>query len=1061
MSRSGYRFADPSVRAVLAVSYRAHLAEQASRRGALAARPGTRAALVAFLTDTRLARIIVDFGLGGGIAFYIWKLAEFSHPWGGWGGKIFAFVIVVWGAGMLAAAAPLFVLGPARELSRWTLANVPDLSRWQRLVLTLAAIGAAAAAIATTWRPVVAALAAALPAAFVAACGLWACVLASRIVRKTARRWLKPLPDVIGAATAAASLLIVARHNLLTTEPAAGFLFPLAVWGSVKVWLAMKRSHRLTARAGADLTLSLLLSAELSRGLAASRQRHPAYADQSGAKAISDGGVLAMPDGATKTGAVKREHLAQRRKAVGLTQEQLAERLGVERTTVVRWERGETQPVPWLRPRLAAALGVSADRIEELLAVGVAPASPRSQAQPVPRQLPAAVAGFTGRDAELAALTAMLDKAVAGGPGTVVISAIGGTAGVGKTALALHWAHQVADQFGDGQLYVNLRGFDPSASPTAPAEAIRVFLDALGVPPEQIPPTPEAQAGLYRSLLADRRMLIVADNARDEQQVRPLLPASAGSLVLVTSRSQLPGLAAADEAQLISLDVLTHGEAVHMLTARLGAARVAAEPGVVDQIASLCACLPLALAVAVARAAGRPGFPLTALADELTDAAGRLDALDVGDPVASVRAVFSWSTRQLSGEAARMFRMLGIHPGPDTSVLAAASLVAAAEADARRQLREVARAHLIVEHIPGRYAFHDLLRAYAAEQAHAHESPAGRDAAVGRVLDHYLHTAAHAARFLDPAKEPIALAPPRPGAAAGQPADYPQALAWFEEEHQVLLAAVTLAAGAGFDSHAWQLPWAISPLLRFRGHWHDYAATQRTALAAATRLGDTAGQALSGRLLANACADLGDHDQALGHYISSLTLYQRLGDRLGQARIHLALSVLAERQGRYADALGHAEQSLRQCRAIGDKLGEAGALNSVGWCHAILGDYQLARAFCKQALTLTAETGHHRSEGNIWDSLGYAEHHLGNLAEAVACYERALRVFRELGAHFDQAEILIHLGDTHRSARDLAQARRAWQQALAILDDLQHPGADQVRAKLVQLDRSASWMVAR
>jgi tetratricopeptide (TPR) repeat protein/DNA-binding XRE family transcriptional regulator len=759
-----------------------------------------------------------------------------------------------------------------------------------------------------------------------------------------------------------------------------------------------------------------------------------------------------MPDGATKTGVVKREHLAQRRKAVGLTQEQLAERLGVERTTVVRWERGESQPVPWLWPRLGAALQVSADRIEELLAA--APGDPQSQTRPVPRQLPAAVTGFTGRAAELAALTAMLDQADASGPGTVVISAIGGTAGVGKTALALHWAHQVAGRFGDGQLYVNLRGFDPSATPAAPAEAIRGFLDALGVPPEQIPPGSEAQAALYRSLLAGRQMLILADNARDEQQVRPLLPASPGSLVLVTSRSQLTGLGAADGAQLIRLDVLTPGDAVHLLTARVGAARAEAEPGAVDQIASLCACLPLALAVAAARVAARPGFPMAVLADELADTAGRLDALDAGDPVASVRAVFSWSTWQLSSAAARMFRLLGLHPGPDISVPAAASLAGAAEADSRHQLRELARAHLIAEHLPGRYAFHDLLRAYAAEQVHAHDSPAARDAAVARVLDHYLHTAARAARFLDPAKEAVALVPLRPGAAAGQPGDYRQALAWFEKEHQGLLAAVTLAADHKFDGHAWQLPWAISPLLRFHGHWHDYAATQRTALAAATRLGDTAGQAVCSRLLANACADLGDHDQALSYYAASLTLYQQTGDRLGQSRIHLALSVLAERQGRYADALGHAEEALRRCRAIGDRLGEGGALNSVGWCHAILGDYQLARTFCKQALTLTAETGHRRSEGNIWDSLGYAEHHLGNLAEAAACYQRALSVFREFGARFDEAEILIHLGDTQHSAGELPQARGSWQHALAILEGLHHPGADPVRAKLARINAS-------
>jgi tetratricopeptide (TPR) repeat protein/transcriptional regulator with XRE-family HTH domain len=768
--------------------------------------------------------------------------------------------------------------------------------------------------------------------------------------------------------------------------------------------------------------------------------------------AISDGGMLAMPDGAITSGGAKRGRLAQRRKAVGLTQEQLAGRLGVERTTVVRWERGQAQPLPWLRPRLAHALGVSADRIEQLLAAdGAGVLSPW-----VPRQLPAAVAGFTGRAAELQALTRMLDRAGSGAPGTVVISAIGGTAGVGKTALALRWAHQVAAQFPDGQLYANLRGFDPSGTPATPAEAIRGFLDALGVAPERIPPGPDAQAGLYRSLLSGKRMLIVLDNARDEQQVRPVLPASPASLVLVTSRSQLSGLAAADGARLLTLDVLTHAEAVQLLTARLGTGRAAADPDAVGRIARLCGCLPLALAVAAARAAARPGFPLAALAAELADSAGRLDALDAGDPAASVRAVFSWSTRQLSGEAARMFRLLGLHPGPDICVAAAASLAAIPEPEARRLLRELARAHLIAEHVPGRYAPHDLLRAYAAEQVrHADKQPE-RDAAIGRVLDHYLHTAARAALLVNPAKQLVTLNPPRPGAAPGQPADYPQAMAWFEAEHQVLLAAVTLAAESGFDTHAWQLPWAVASFLQIRGHWHEWAATERTALAAATRLNDTAAQALSGRFLAMACAYLGDHDQALGRYASSLALYQQLGNRPGEAKLHQSLGVLAERQGRYADALWHGEQALRLFKAIGDKDGEAGAVNNVGWCHVLLGDYQQARAFCRQAVTLCAETGYRRLEGHAWDSVGYAEHHLGNLAEAAACYQRALSLYRESGDRFQEAETLTHLGDSHHAAGELAQAREAWQQALAILDDLRHPDAGQVRAKLARTNDRAS-----
>jgi tetratricopeptide (TPR) repeat protein/DNA-binding XRE family transcriptional regulator len=773
--------------------------------------------------------------------------------------------------------------------------------------------------------------------------------------------------------------------------------------------------------------------------------------------------------------AAKRQRLAQRRKAAGLSQEALAALLDVDRSTVVRWESGETNPVPWVRPKLAQALRISADQLDGLLQTAPEPrpaaardgpsaGSPAAKSLPAATpakngsavcQLPPAVAGFTGRAAELAALTGMLDQAGAGAPGTVVISALGGTAGVGKTALALHWAHQVAARFGDGQLYANLRGFDPSGNPAPPAEVIRGFLDAMGVPAERIPPLPQAQAGLYRSLLADKRVLIVVDNARDEQQVRPLLPASPASLVLVTSRSQLSGLAAADGARLISLDVLTHAEAMQLLTARLGAARVAAEPGAAGQIASLCACLPLALAVAAARAAARPGFALATLADELADAAGRLDALDAGDPGSSVRAVFSWSTRQLTGEAARMFRLLGIHSGPDITAAAAASLAAIAEADARRLLRELARAHLIAEHVPGRFSFHDLLRAYAAEQAHHTDSGTGRREATGRVLDHYLHTAARAVLLLVPGKEPVTLAPPRPGVAAGQPADSAQALAWFEAEHQVLLAAVALAAESGFDTHAWQLPWAMTPFLHKRGHWQEWAATQRTALAAATRLGDTAAQAVCSRLLGLACIDLGDHDQARGHYASSLTLYRRLGNRLGEAKVHHNLGYLAQRQGRYADALGHTEQALRLYQAIGDKANEVAALNGLGWCHGLVGDYQQARVFCRQAVTLSAEADDRWLEGAAWDSLGYAEYHLGNLAEAAACYQRALSIVREAGARFHEAGTLSRLGDTHHAAGDLAQAREAWQQALASLEDLQHPDAEQVRAKLASTNDHA------
>jgi tetratricopeptide (TPR) repeat protein/transcriptional regulator with XRE-family HTH domain len=755
-----------------------------------------------------------------------------------------------------------------------------------------------------------------------------------------------------------------------------------------------------------------------------------------------------MPADATSSTVARRQRLVQRRKALGLTQETLAELVAVGRSTVVRWERGESEPLPSIRHKLARALKVSADLLESLLT-----ADTQQGDGAAPRQLPAAVADFTGRAAELQRLTQVLDAAGATRPGTVVISAIGGMAGVGKTALALYWAHQMAGRFPGGQLYVNLRGFDSSGTPVTASEAIRGFLDALGVAPERVPASLEAQASLYRSLLADLRMLVVLDNARDEQQVRLLLPASAGTLVLVTSRSQLTGLAATDGARLLSLDVLAHGEATELLAARIGPARAAAEPSAVSEIASLSACLPLAVAIAAARAITRPSLALASLADELRDASGRLDALDAGDPVASVRAVFSWSVRHLSREAARMFRLLGIHPGPDISGPAAASLAGCDPAQARRDLGELARAHLVIERAGGRYGLHDLLRAYAAEQGHDADSGLDRDAAIGRVLDHYLQTAACSALLLNPSHEPVVLAMSSPDAAPEQPADHQQALAWFEEEHQVLLAAVTLAAQSGFGVHAWQLSWALVPFLQTRGHWQEWAATQRIALSAATRLGDVAGQAVCSRLLAAAYSDLGDYGESARLFTASLTMYQQLGNRLGEAKVQHNLAVLAEGQGRYADVLGHTEKALRLYQALGDKASEAAALNNVGWTHGLLGDYEQARAFCRQALALCTEVGHHLLEGYVWDSLGYAEHHMGNLGEAAACYQRALSLHRETGDRFTEAESLTHLGKTRQAAGELVQAREAWQEALTIFDDLRnHDAADKIRALLASTD---------
>jgi DNA-binding SARP family transcriptional activator len=658
-----------------------------------------------------------------------------------------------------------------------------------------------------------------------------------------------------------------------------------------------------------------------------------------------------------------------------------------------------------------------------------------------PAMLPTTVSGFTGREAELGTLSA----ATAGTPASVLV--ISGMAGVGKTALAVHWAHQHAGAFPGGQLYVNLRGFGPADS-LRPAEALRIFLDALAVPAAQIPATLDGRQSLYRSRLAGTKTLIVLDNAGDPDQVRPLLPGAPGCLVIITSRNQLTGLIAADGAQSIVLDVLTSGEAHHVLGRRLGPDRVAAEPAAAAELARLCARLPLALAVTGARAAARPAFALTTLAAELRGTRGRLDALTTGEDTTDVRAVFSWSYHQLSAPAARMFALLGLHPGPDITAAAAASLAGTDPGDARRLLRELTHAHLLTEHAPGRYTFHDLLRAYAAEQADANHGSEARNAAVGRILDHYLHTAHTAALLLNPSREPICLGAVPDGVTPGPLTSHQQALAWFEAEHHVLAAALALAVKSGFDGCAWRLPWTMATFLDGRAEWQQYADFQRVAIAAATRLGDTAGQAVAHRLAASACARLGDYGQARAHLADCLALYRQLGDRAGEARVHQSLGWVAERQGRYTDALDHNEQALALYRAAGHRAGQADALNSAGFCYALTGNYERAREYSRQALPLLRELGNRLHMAHAWDSVGYAEHHLGRLAEAADCYRQALSLYREVGNRYQEAVTITHLGDAYHADGRTQDAREAWQQALDILDDLHHPDADDVRAKL-------------
>jgi DNA-binding SARP family transcriptional activator/Tfp pilus assembly protein PilF len=709
-------------------------------------------------------------------------------------------------------------------------------------------------------------------------------------------------------------------------------------------------------------------------------------------------------------------------------------------------------PGPALRELEAAILRQDAGELSPADARAPRPAV-------VPAQLPPAVPTFAGRANEIAALDDTLSTSDR--PASMVVAAVSGTAGVGKTALAVHWAHRVADRFPDGQLYVNLRGYDPTGSVVDPAEAVRGFLDAFGVPVQRMPTGVAAQAALYRSLLAGKRVLVLLDNARDVEQVRQLLPGTPGCLAIVTSRNQLTGLVATEGAHLLTLGQLSPAEAADLLDRRLGSGRVDREPVAVQRIIARCARLPLALAVAAARAATHPNFPLATLAEQLRTAAGGLDVLHGGDPATDVRAVFSWSYRGLEAGAARMFRLLGLHPGPDIGASAAASLAGVPPDQARRLLTELTRAHLLVEHVPGRYVFHDLLRAYAAEQANAHDSDGERQAAISRMLDHYVHSGHNGAVLLDPNREPLDLGPPQPGVTPQRHIDRQQAMDWFATEHGVLLAATGRAGGSGastsFDTQLWQLAWTLADHLEWRGYWHEWVAIQHAAVDATQRLGDVPAEASALRLLALACIRLGRFEEAHAHLGRALELAVRVEDRVGQAHAHLHIARVCGCLDRHEQALAHAREAFEGFLAAGVVRGQANSLNLLGWHNSQLGNHEPAVGYCEQALALAEQLTDLPIQANIWDSLGYVHDHLDDRARAVTCYQRAIDLYREVGDRYNEADTLASLGDTHEAAGDVDAACSAWRTALAILTALDQPSADRVRTKLARAATARRW----
>jgi tetratricopeptide (TPR) repeat protein len=669
---------------------------------------------------------------------------------------------------------------------------------------------------------------------------------------------------------------------------------------------------------------------------------------------------------------------------------------------------------------------------------------------PVPRQLPVDLPVFAGRSVEQATLDAVLPP---GGDPLTTVVVISGGAGVGKTTLAVHWAHRVEERFPDGQLYVNLRGFDPGGNQVAPDEVVRGFLSALDVPSAQVPASVDARYSMYRSLLAGRRMLVVLDNARDVEHVRPLLAGSPGCLTVVTSRDQLPSLIA-EGAVPATLGLLSASETREMLARRLGPVRVDAEPDAVAEIGGLCARLPLALAIVAARAATNPGFSLAALGDELAQAGG-LDAFETGDPVANVRAVFSWSYLTLTEQAAQLFRLLGSHPGPHVTVVAAASLLGVQVRQARALLVELARAHLIVELRPGRYGFHDLLRVYARELADTEEAEHLRRDAIHRLLDHYVHTAWRADRLLRPMrKPPVTPDPPREGVTVGEPRTEKQALDWFAAEHEVVYAAVDLAARNGFDVHTWQLTVTLPATQQYGGaRWLGELGTYEAALAAAQRLGDPAALALTHRALSLLHVTQDRLDDAEAALMAVLPLAEKLSEPTLLTDAYQGLGAVCVRSGRHLEAYGHVEKILELFQAAGNRLGVAGAYNSMAWCLVQLDEPGRAVKLCEQALEMVAGTSSEKAEADTWDTLGYANLRLGQQEEAIASFRRAIDLFGKINMRYVVSDTHRAIGDIYYERGERDEARKDWQQALDIVRELRLPGrAGAILERLARLD---------
>ncbi|MFI2364547.1 AfsR/SARP family transcriptional regulator [Promicromonospora sp. NPDC019610] len=673
-----------------------------------------------------------------------------------------------------------------------------------------------------------------------------------------------------------------------------------------------------------------------------------------------------------------------------------------------------------------------------------AAASPGADPGRVPRQLPLGPLTFSGRAGALAELDAFL--ADDGAPRVAVLD---GAGGVGKTATALHWAHRVADRFPDGQLYANLRGFDPTSAPVPPGTVVRAFLEALGVAKGRVPASEDALLALYRGVVAGRRLLVVLDNARDADQVAPLLPGSGPGVAVVTSRATLTGLGAAR----VALGTLTPAEGFDLLALRVGAERCAAEPEAARRIVERCAGLPLAVVIAAARVLARPAFPLSAVADELADGGARLDTLGDDDAMADVRSVFATSYRALSPPAARLFRLLGVHPGPDVAAAALPPLLGGPGAE--DALAELVAVNLVTEHAPGRYAMHDLVAEYARERAREDETQEWRDAAVGRVTAWYLGVALEMDRRRWPGRvRQEFVQDPGP---VRVPDEEPAA--WFRAERTVLFSVVTAAREHGFPGEVLSLVWALYSTLSQHAEQRDALRTVLlSARDVAVEVRDRRAELWCTRYLAALAAAAGRQRECEELRRRTVDLAAELGDVRGLQLAHHGYAGDLVRWGRYDEAVAQAEQALVHGRRSGDPFHEAHALNILAWSLAHAGDLDRALPLAERALGMLNDRDNPTTRAVVWDTLGLVHTGLGDPERAIVCYQEAAVRFREFDVRQDlvaaERRLAVLLGEAGR----WAEARDAWQECLDQSVELGLGGVAGIRAELArataELDRA-------